>query len=263
MHSFAMSERYVALTEFPFVVNPPELAVANRPMIANFRWQPQRGTRIRVLDRHTGRGLGTFEGPAAFGFHHVAAWDEGDELVIDLCAYPDASVIDHFYLSRLRGEEPASERDTSSVARLTRWRVNLANGVVRDELLSDADLELPRINESRCYLRRYRYVYGIGAVSERSGINDRLVKIDVAEGESAEWREDGCYPGEPVFVPAPQGRSEDDGVALSVVLDARAERSFLLALDARTFTELARAEVPHHVPFGFHGAFYPASEVMH
>jgi carotenoid cleavage dioxygenase-like enzyme len=26
-------------------------------------------------------------------------------------------------------------------------------------------------------------------------------------------------------------------------------------LDARTFSELARATVPHHIPFGFHGLF--------
>ena len=43
---------------------------------------------------------------------------------------------------------------------------------------------------------------------------------------------------------------------LSVVLDARAGRSFLLVLDAGTFEELARAEVPHHIPFGFHGQFF-------
>ena len=42
---------------------------------------------------------------------------------------------------------------------------------------------------------------------------------------------------------------------LSVVLDAAAERSFLLVLDARDLTELARAEAPHHIPFGFHGDF--------
>jgi carotenoid cleavage dioxygenase-like enzyme len=40
-----------------------------------------------------------------------------------------------------------------------------------------------------------------------------------------------------------------------VVLDARSGRSFLLVLDAPAFTELARAEVPHAIPFGFHGRF--------
>jgi carotenoid cleavage dioxygenase-like enzyme len=31
----------------------------------------------------------------------------------------------------------------------------------------------------------------------------------------------------------------------------------LLVLDAATLDELARAPVPHHNPFGFHGRFFP------
>lgn len=69
------------------------------------------------------------------------------------------------------------------------------------------------------------------------------------------WREEDCYPGEPVFVPAPDATTEDDGVLLSVVLDSRERRSWLLVLDAAGFTELARATVPHAIPFGFHGQF--------
>jgi carotenoid cleavage dioxygenase-like enzyme len=45
-------------------------------------------------------------------------------------------------------------------------------------------------------------------------------------------------------------------VALSVVLDTRSGLSFLLVLDAESWTELARAEVPQHVPLGFHGQFF-------
>jgi beta,beta-carotene 9',10'-dioxygenase len=53
----------------------------------------------------------------------------------------------------------------------------------------------------------------------------------------------------------PGDEAEDGGVMLSVVLDAAAGRSFLLVLDARSFEELARAEAPHHIPFGFHGQY--------
>ena len=35
-------------------------------------------------------------------------------------------------------------------------------------------------------------------------------------------------------------------------LTAAAGTSFLLILDAHSFIEIARAEVPHHIPFGFH-----------
>ena len=56
----------------------------------------------------------------------------------------------------------------------------------------------------------------------------------------------------------PDGADEDAGVLLSVVLDARTGTSFLLVLDARDLSELGRAHVPQHVPFGFHGAYFRA-----
>ena len=82
------------------------------------------------------------------------------------------------------------------------------------------------------------------------------MKVDVHDGSSRIWREEGSHPGEPVFVATPGGTEEDDGVILSVVLDPAAGRSYLLVLDAGTFEERARAEVPHAIPFGFHGQFF-------
>ncbi|HEY2216329.1 MAG TPA: carotenoid oxygenase family protein, partial [Solirubrobacteraceae bacterium] len=79
--------------------------------------------------------------------------------------------------------------------------------------------------------------------------------IDTHDGSALSWSESGCFPGEPVFVARPGAEREDDGVLLSVVLDVVAETSFLLVLDAADLSELARASVPHHIPFGFHGQF--------
>jgi beta,beta-carotene 9',10'-dioxygenase len=45
-------------------------------------------------------------------------------------------------------------------------------------------------------------------------------------------------------------------VILSVVLDAAQGISFLLVLDAESFEEVARAEVPIVMPFGFHGQYF-------
>ena len=88
---------------------------------------------------------------------------------------------------------------------------------------------------------------------------NQLVKVDVGTRTTRTWSEPDAYPGEPLFVPAPEGQ-EDEGIVLSVVLDARAERSFLVVLDAATFAERARAPTPHPIPFGFHGQFYRDDE---
>src|SRR5262249_21999300 len=96
----------------------------------------------------------------------------------------------------------------------------------------------------------YRYAYGVGQ-GETRGFLDSLVKLDLERGTASKWREEGCYPVEPVFVEAPGTSNEDECVILSVVLDGRAATSYLLVLDASTFAERARAEAPHHIPFGF------------
>src|SRR5581483_6972361 len=98
MHSFALTERYVVLVEFPFVVNPLSLALSGRPFIENYRWEPQRGTVFNVVDRRDGSLRARVGGPAFFAFHHVNAFEDGEQLSIDVCAYPDASVVQALYL---------------------------------------------------------------------------------------------------------------------------------------------------------------------
>jgi beta,beta-carotene 9',10'-dioxygenase len=249
MHSFGMTERYLILTEFPLVVNPLRLLLSGKPFIRNYEWEPDRGVRFHVVDKESGKLAGAARGPAFFAFHHVNAFEDGNEVVVDIVAHPDPTVIDRLYLDRLRSAEPVP-----TTGRLTRFRIREEENVL-GEPLSDVPIELPRFDYSRRAGRRYRYVYAAG--SDAAGdFLDKLVKLDPERGTVSSWSEEGCYPGEPVFVNAPETSSEDDGVILSVVLDTRKVASFLLILDASTFGELARAELPHHIPFGFHGHYF-------
>ncbi len=247
MHSFGLTDRWLVLAEFPLVVNPLALALSGRPYIENYRWKPQRGTRFTLVDRATGKALKGFQSGACFAFHHVNAYEDGGEVVVDMCAYPDAGIVEDLYLERLRAGKAISP------AALTRFRLRLADRSVSSERLADGDIELPRINYGRCNERPYRYVWGNGAGP--SGWLERIVKVDTSGESTRSWSEPGCYPGEPVFVARPEAEREDDGALLSVVLDAAARSSFLLVLDAANLGELARARVPHHIPFGFHGMF--------
>jgi beta,beta-carotene 9',10'-dioxygenase len=247
MHAFGMSERHLILAEYPLRANPLKLAFSGKPFIENYTWRPEEGTRFQVFDRATGEHRGTYETEAFFCFHHVNAFERGGELVVDLCAYEDASVIDSLYL------DESGPRSTIPPVELRRYTLDLDGGGVRYEPLAEGSLELPRIDYARRNGRDYSYAYFTGADEEWI---DRLVKVDVRSGARSEWRADACYPGEPVFVREPGNDDEDGGVVLSVVLDANAGRSFLLVLDAASFEELARAEAPHHIPFGFHGQFF-------
>jgi carotenoid cleavage dioxygenase-like enzyme len=249
MHSFGLTERFLVLAEFPLVVNPLALALSGRPYIENYRWKPERGTRFTLVDRATGEALGGFRTDACFAFHHVNAYEDGEQVVVDVCTYPDAGIVEDLYLERLRAGKPIAH------ATLTRFRLRFTDRSVSSERLADGAIELPRINYRRCNERPYRHVWGNSTGAGTSGWLERIVKIDTADELALTWSERDCYPGEPVFVARPEAEREDDGVVLSVVLDAARSSSFLLVLDAADLTELARAQVPHHIPFSFHGQF--------
>jgi carotenoid cleavage dioxygenase-like enzyme len=248
MHSFGLTERWLVLAEFPYVVNPLSLAVGGRPYIENYRWKPELGTRFHLFDRATGESAGPFVAEPRFGFHHVNSYDDDGQVVVDVATFADSQIVEDLYLERLRaGKRPSPNR-------LERFRIAPGFGSVTTERLTDESMELPRINYGRCNERPYRYAWGVGLSPEGAWL-DRLVKADVVERGTRIWEERGSFPGEPVFVAAPDAEAEDEGVLLSVVLDGDRGSSCLLVLDARDLSELARAEVPHHIPFGFHGQF--------
>ena len=251
MHSFAMTERYLALVEFPLTVSALALKFSGKPFIHNYRWEPERGLRFHVVDKDSGREVATAKTDAAFAFHHVNAFEDGDSLTIDMVAYPDPTIIDALYLARLRAGTPLT-----ATGALTRFEVPLTgDGAVTRRTLAPVALELPRINYETRAGKPYRYVWGTG-IQAPGDFLDSILKIDIEAGKVARWYEAGLYPGEPVFVPQPSAGSEDEGVLLSVVLDIEKDRSFLLVLDAAMLEERARAEAPHAIPFHFHGNYF-------
>ncbi|WP_336344293.1 carotenoid oxygenase family protein [Halalkalicoccus ordinarius] len=252
MHSFALTDHYVVLTEHPFTV-PPTRLLGDRPFIENFRWYPERETRFLVVDRRTGETVAAPSVPPFFTFHHVDAYERASQLVLDLVAFEDHSFVESLALANLRSRSPAIPG-----GELRRYRIDLDAETASDETLFSGPIEFPTIHYAEANTHPYRYCYGVG--KEPGSFNDRLHKVDVEHATTETWDEEGLHPGEALFVPDPGGEEEDDGVLLSVALDVEEERSCVLVLDAAGFEEVARAYLPDALPFDFHGAFYPDGE---
>ena len=231
MHSFGLTERWFVLAEFPYVVNPPSLAFSGRPYIENYRWRPELGTRFQLFDR-THRG------------EHRP--------VRDRCALrlPPRQ--------RLRGRRRRRGRHLHLRRRRDR-RGPLPRAAARGQA--------PRRAASRAVHDLHREGHGRhgapdlradGAAAHqlrplqraplplRLGRRRRGPQLARPDREGRRhhspglvWHEEGCFPGEPVFVAAPEREDEDEGVLLSVVFDAARGNSFMLVLDARTLEEVA------------------------
>jgi carotenoid cleavage dioxygenase-like enzyme len=251
MHSFAMTEHYLVLVEFPLVVDPLRMLPSGQPFIKNYRWQPERGLRVNVFAKDGGRLVQSQTAPeAVFAFHHVNAYEADGDVVIDLVAYPDAQILNELELAPLRAGHPVD-----AIGCMRRYRLPVAHsGEISVAQITTSMIELPRIDYEACAGRPYRYAWGVGQRTKGNFL-DCIVGLDVVSGQALTWWREHCYPGEPVFVPQPGRTGEGQGVLLSVVLDARQDLSFLLVLDALSLEEIARAECPHRIPFGLHGCY--------
>ena len=265
MHSFALTPHYVVLTEFPLRVNPLSFFKPGRqgPFIEQFEWQPDRGTRVAVVDRTSGELVAEPRTEALFGFHHVNAFerDGGTEVVFDLETIPDATAIDDLSLETLR------QGNLDAVAgRLERFIVDLGGvtgsdrygpgeATVRREMRYDEGTALPTVSPAR-WCRPHQYVYAMSMDQPTTEWATGVLKYDTETGAVAEFSSGGDYFGEPIFVPR-GGGPEDSGVVLTVALDIDAERSRLVVIDGESFDERARVELPHAAPFDFHGRYFP------
>ncbi len=273
-HSFGLTDQFAILLESPLRLNPLSL-LSGRSFIDSYSWDNDRKSNLVVVDRHAGEHIGRFPVTPCFVFHHVNAFEHGDEIVVDLIAFEDDSVIDSLSLEQLReGDIPPPGGD------LRRYRLSVSTETVDEETLLSGPLEFPAVNYRQVSTRPYQHLYAAthseghqpesNHTTQPTGLLNALVKFDLDTGSKTLWSEPGVYPGEPVFVarnppntPGAADSPEDDGVVLSVALDTDAEQSVLVVLDAASFSELARAELPTVFPFGFHGQWYPSESRFH
>ncbi|WP_433442237.1 carotenoid oxygenase family protein [Nonomuraea sp. CA-141351] len=252
LHDFALTERYVVIYDLP-VTFSMDHAQKGSPL--PYAWNDAHGARIGLMSRRSG-DLRWVEVDPCWVFHTLNAYDDGDEVVVDVVRHPK-----RFVDSRL---------DQGGLPTLDRWRIDPAGGKVRETRLDDRSQEFPRMDERRTG-RPYRYGYtAVGGDldgvltpgdTELEDLPDEafentLIKHDLERG-TQEPRQfgRGAYVGEPVFVAS--GEAEDDGYVLSFVNNPARGAADLMILSAQDFTgePVATVHLPARVPLGFHGSW--------
>uniref|UniRef100_A0AAY4CS67 Uncharacterized protein n=1 Tax=Denticeps clupeoides TaxID=299321 RepID=A0AAY4CS67_9TELE len=291
-HSFAMTENYIVFIEQPIKMDLLKILTGKmrrKGINEGIYWDPKHDTIFHLINKHTGKpNPMKYHTKPLSTFHQINAFEENGFLVIDMCCSDDGNAINNYLIQNLRKSGAALDEVYNTMSRIVPRRfvlplnvdkvtprgINLntwphspasaiktaKNKVVcthedlyGDELLEYGGIEFPQINYSKCNTHPYRYFYGCGF---RHLVGDSLIKMDLHDKRIKVWQKPGFYPSEPVFVPSPDSTQEDDGIILSVVITPNKDKStFMLVLDAKSFEELGRAEVPVNIPYGFHGAF--------
>lgn len=261
IHSVALTERFVIFTMSPWDVDLKSLVV-DCALAPALRFDEKKKSMFYIISREQCRVVAQYETEAFAAFHFVNAFEDGDDNVnVDVCRYDRADILEQFYLKNLK-EKSADwftpvrpVRYTMSGSRSAEESGKFFKGVASSEVISGRRLELPTIAE-KSIGRPYRFAYGVSHDAEHDGIlANAVVKLDLATGRSESWSTLRSCVGEPTFVADPHGMYEDDGVVLTVVVDAATRASALVVLDAKTMEEIFRATTPQVVPHAFHGLF--------
>ncbi len=249
IHDCAVTANHIILVETPLrIAIWRALSPFSGGLFDLLEYDEDTQTRFIVVDRDSGSVVADPQTDPFFVFHHINAFEDGDELVVDLVAFEDDEIVSALSFESLAKDAFAG----APQGRFDRFRITLDDVSVSRSRRYDGGLELPTVPQT---VRAQPYRYAYAQATDRRGANG-LVKIDANAETATEWWQRGVYVEEPRMVPRPDGTAEDDGVVLAPALDTRTERSILLVFDAASLTELARATLPHVTPFGFHGRFF-------
>ena len=248
LHDFAQTDRHLLFLVPPYRYDP----AAGRTFVDRFRWEPQTGSRLLVIDKGELTRRQVFELPAGFVFHFGHAALKGKELRLQLCWYDSPALMASGMTSLVAHGQTASPTH----ARASTVVADLGSGRAMLET-SDTVLEFPGFDGRHGYLATAP-VYGAGkaAVASEKPV-DTAVAWSPATGVVDEYRYPyGVQAEEPLFV-ADESAGPGEGWLLQTYLDCNAGFTGLNVFDAEAVAAgpLATATMARALPLGFHGTF--------
>ncbi len=252
VHDYALSKRYMAFFIPPLVANARKFLLGTDTFFGSLEWKPELGTRIVLVPRDGGPHI-ELQTEAFLVGHTMSAWDDGDQLIVDLCH---------------QDEWPAFAKNTANY-RTSDWAA-FAGGTARryhidpiakrvhHEELTAIPNEFARIHPDR-ETQRCRYAYcAANTEKNEGGFFRALMKLDRDNG-AVDLFDFGSHKvaSEPVFVPRPDSLEEDDGWVITFVHDGKRRGTDVAVLDGRKLSDgpIATLRIPGNAGATFHGSW--------
>jgi all-trans-8'-apo-beta-carotenal 15,15'-oxygenase len=248
-HDFILTDRWLVFCLNPLRMRLIPFLTGQVAFGDSLAFHDDEPTTILLVPRAGGDPV-YVEAPAWFQFHFAAAYDDGDDVVLDLARYERYSDIGP-YLKAFRDSDAPGRAAT-----LWRYRVSTVTRRASGHELSPQGLEFPQVDGRRA-TGGYRLVYGV-FIDQGRGLGGRIGRIDLDSGQTEAWDPGvGKLASEPLFVPRPDGDAEDDGWLVAHVYDPARQATDAVVLDARDLAAgpIFTAHLPVNVGLTFHGAW--------
>ncbi|MFV0248794.1 MAG: carotenoid oxygenase family protein [Tenacibaculum sp.] len=254
-HDLAITKNYSILMDLPLVMDQNAYSNGRAKIV----FKDSKPSRFAVIPRYgSNKDVKWFTANPCFIYHVVNAWEEGNEIVMDVCV--------NIKPTPQKGIKNPVEKLKSYLrveAYYYRYRFNLEDGQTKEQRIDDRLTEFPMINASKQGKKTkysYHQKFDISDVVRFEGI----IKFDTETNSSQTYLYgNGCFGSESPFIPREGATQEDDGYIISFVTNANTHKSEAIILNAKNINSepLAIIKLPQRVPLGFHGCWIPGNEI--
>jgi carotenoid cleavage dioxygenase len=204
--------------------------------------------RIAVIDRNSG-AVRWIQTDAFWVWHFANAFDRtsaagAHEIVIDYTDWSFPGLL-----------AQSSEPLTGGICRAV---LDPAAGTIRVDRLSDRLSDFARIDDRITGQEHHAFVVTAETPSHRDGQHNEVLHVDVRTGDVTSWDGGTSDFAELCFVPA-AGGAKEDGYYVTFRTDRETlESDFVIFVaDDIASGPIARIPLPHRVPAGLHGNWFP------
>ena len=145
IHMFSITEHFAVIALYPVGLDLLDMLTSNmHPFSAIKKFD--KPTRFYLINLESGRvlsGFKTFDPRVVFASHHVNAWEEEGEVVVDMACNPWDSMETYFNMETMTGQEATGREAAEGVVR--RVRLGLRDRAVNVEEWPNAR-DIPMLN---------------------------------------------------------------------------------------------------------------------
>lgn len=254
MHDFGLSPSYAVFYVSPYLLDMQALLRDGLTLMDSLRWEPERGSRLLIVSRDTGRLAASISIGNRYCLHLINCFEEGSLLTVDVLEL-ERPIYDQY-------QELPDLFTTVGEGLPVRFVIEMGSGelVQRREIDYRLAPDFASV-DPRQALQAYQHFWMLGISA--TGREGRKFFDQLAHAAWRDFRADDVYQapafhylgGEPVFIgdPADQAR----GVVICQLFDAERVTGAFAILDAFDVARGPRAllRLKSPIPLGFHAVF--------
>ncbi len=258
LHDFAITPNWAIFLQNSIQFNPLPFLLGQKGAAQCISSNPKGKAKYWIIPRDSGsfskQKPQIFDAPDGFVFHHLNAWEDNNEIILESIFYDD--------FPSIKPNENFREIDFSTIPEgiLKRCRLNLSNKTFEIQSLSNQCCEFAMVNPIKIGLSA-RYAWMATAQQPKGNAPLQCIKkLDLVSGKEVIWSAGPRgFVSEPLMVPDKSSSIEDNGWILVLIWNGARKANDLIVLKANDLSEEAVLEVPLAIPHGLHGSWADAN----